>query len=417
MTPADDVVASHVLHERPARSPDYAAENRTLVELAEALADSPATLLDRVVEAVVDLTGADSAGVTILEASPGGASVLRWHASAGVMAGRTGIMPRTESPCGYVIDHDDVALFRDPARRFPELASIEPCIREALLVPFHGDGEPIGTLWAILHSDERGFDAEDARMLKCLSRFASAGLRLASSLDGAQRASDAKTRFLATISHELRTPLTGIIGYTDLLRSGTVGTVSERQAEMLDRIRLSSWHVVSIIDEILTIARVEAGREEVRSGSVDVAALVRDVVGMVTPQAEGRIHLEVRGDDVDAIVWSDAGKVRQVLVNLIGNAVKYTERGRVLVRLEREDRVVRVHVSDTGPGISPEQQDLIFEPFTQIDSSSTRTMSGAGLGLAISRRLARLLGGDVVVESTPGEGSTFTLVLPDTRTQ
>jgi signal transduction histidine kinase len=413
MTSVDDVVASHVLRERPARVPDYAAENRTLVELAEALADSPATLLDQVVAAVVDLTGAESAGVTLIEEAPGDGPVLRWHSTAGVMAGRSGTMPRSNSPCGYVIDQDDVALFRDPATRFPELAGIEPCIREALLVPLHRDGEPIGTVWAILHTDVRGFDGEDARMLKGLSRFASAGLRLASSLDGAQRASEAKSRFLATISHELRTPLTGIIGYTDLLRSGTVGTMTERQSEMLDRIRLSSWHVVSIIDEILTIARVEAGREEVRSGSVDVSVLVRDVVGMVAPQAEGRVELEVSGDDVDATVWSDEGKVRQVLVNLIGNAVKYTERGRVTVRLERERRTLRVHVRDTGPGISREQQELIFEPFTQIDSSSTRTMSGVGLGLAISRRLARLLGGDVVVESTPGEGSTFTLILPD----
>jgi PAS domain S-box-containing protein len=231
----------------------------------------------------------------------------------------------------------------------------------------------------------------------------------------AERASDAKSQFLATMSHELRTPLTGVIGYADLLESEVLGPVSPRQNEALARIRASSWHLVSIIDEILTLSRAEAGRVEKRVEEVDMAGIACEIVRMLEPEAaRAGLGLYLRnGGDEPAIVWTDAGKVRQILLNLVGNAVRYTRLGMVTLEVDRSiaERIA-VHVRDTGPGIAIEDQERIFESFTQLDSSLTRAAGGTGLGLAISRRLAQLLGGDIELRSTPGEGSTFTLSLP-----
>jgi PAS domain S-box-containing protein len=230
----------------------------------------------------------------------------------------------------------------------------------------------------------------------------------------AEEASRAKSRFLAVMSHELRTPLTGVVGFADLLETQVLGPVNTRQRESLARIKTSSWHLIGIIDEILTLSRAEAGNEQVRSVETDVTELTRDVVRIVEPQATERgLGFDCSGLDSAAIVSTDPGKVRQILINLVGNAVKYTRTGRVDIRLDRaEPGVLLVHVRDTGPGIATEDLERIFEPFTQLDSSHTRPGGGTGLGLAICRRLARMLGGDVTVVSTPGQGSTFTFRLP-----
>jgi PAS domain S-box-containing protein len=229
----------------------------------------------------------------------------------------------------------------------------------------------------------------------------------------AEKASLAKSQFLAVMSHELRTPLAGVIGFADLLENEVLGPVNAQQRESLARIKASSWHLVSIIDDILTISRAEAGKEEVEIESVDLSTLTREVARIVEPQAEST-GLELRIDDAGPLpLRTDPRKVRQILINLIGNAVKYGRKGTVAVTVGADAAdAVFVKVTDNGPGIRGEDLDRIFEPFTQVDSSHSRRGSGVGLGLAISRRLARLLGGDVLVISTPGQGSTFTLRLP-----
>ncbi|MBX6365407.1 MAG: GAF domain-containing protein, partial [Gemmatimonadetes bacterium] len=230
----------------------------------------------------------------------------------------------------------------------------------------------------------------------------------------AEQASLSKSQFLAVMSHELRTPLTAVIGYADLLASGASGELTERQALQVGRIRTSAWHLVSIIDEILTFARMEAGREQVRLERIDAAQLARAACELLEPQA--RAHgLELHTDLPAEPLWirSDPGKLRQILLNLLGNAVKFTDQGGVFFSIAREgDDVVAFTVRDTGPGIEPEQLERIFEPFTQADQSATRSKGGTGLGLTVSRRLAHLLGGDVTVDSTLEQGSTFTLRLP-----
>jgi signal transduction histidine kinase len=232
----------------------------------------------------------------------------------------------------------------------------------------------------------------------------------------AEEASLAKSRFLAVMSHELRTPLAGVIGFAELLHKEVLGPTNERQREALSRITMSTWHLVSIIDEILALARVEAGKEEVRIEETDLAAITQEVARIIEPQIDAsRLRLSLECCDSPAVMQTDPGKVRQILINLVGNAVKFTAQGEVKVRLDRSDpdRML-IHVHDTGPGIESADHDRIFEAFTQVDSSHSRDVAGTGLGLAICRRLARLLGGDVVLDSDPGEGSTFTLVLPGT---
>jgi two-component system, chemotaxis family, CheB/CheR fusion protein len=235
----------------------------------------------------------------------------------------------------------------------------------------------------------------------------------------AEQASTVKSQFLATMSHELRTPLTGVIGLADLLETGLLGPMNEKQRDALARMQRSSWHLVSIIEEILSFSRAEAGKEEVHFGETDLAQIAREVVGMLQPQADSKgLALEMEETDSPLVCETDHLKVRQILLNLTGNAIKFCADGRVVVQLERAgEEWLDLKVQDTGPGIRGEDQERIFEPFTQVDGSHSRSGSGTGLGLAISRRLARLLGGDVYVQSAPGEGSLFTLRIPLQREQ
>jgi signal transduction histidine kinase len=237
-----------------------------------------------------------------------------------------------------------------------------------------------------------------------------------SAREAAERSSTVKTQFLSVISHELRTPLTAVLGYADLLEAEVPGPMNQRQREYLSRIRASTAHLVMIIDEILSFARAEAGREEVRLGKEDVAAVVRGVVGMLAGEARTRsLELTLDGAQHPVVAFTDGGKVNQILINLVGNALKYTEQGSVHVQLKASPGEVEISVSDTGPGVPADRLEEIFEPFVQLDQSNTRTRGGTGLGLAICRRLARLLGGEVSVVSQPGEGSTFTCRLPRGR--
>jgi PAS domain S-box-containing protein len=231
--------------------------------------------------------------------------------------------------------------------------------------------------------------------------------------DEAEAASRAKSQFLAVMSHELRTPLTAIIGYTDLLQTEVLGPLLEPQKKPLTRIRYSAWHLVEIIEEILTFSRVEAGSEPLHFQETDAVDLVRDVLSLMETEATLR-GLRLAGDlGRPVVIATDPRKLRQIVLNLVGNAVKFTDQGEVRVSLEQSDGSwVTIRVRDTGPGIPPDQIERIFEPFTQVDQAHTREKGGTGLGLAVSRHLARLLGGDVQVHSAPGNGSTFSVTLP-----
>lgn len=239
------------------------------------------------------------------------------------------------------------------------------------------------------------------------------GEELRRAKDAAEAASHAKSQFLAVMSHELRTPLTGIIGYADLLASEIDGPLSATQVVQAKRIKSGAWHLVSIIDEILTFSRTEAGRETVVRELVDLAQIVRDSAALLQPEATARgIEFSVRAEPSIPLM-TDPGKVRQIMLNLAGNALKFTDHGSVEIAVERTTGEVVVQVRDSGRGIPAAKLEEIFEPFSQVEQNHTRTVGGTGLGLTVSRRLARLLGGDLnVVDSRVDAGSTFVFRLP-----
>lgn len=232
----------------------------------------------------------------------------------------------------------------------------------------------------------------------------------------AREASDAKSHFISVISHEFRTPLTAIIGYTDLLSTGVSGPLLPTQERQLDRIRTSAWHLTQMVDEILTFSRLEAGREAVTFAAADVVTLARDTVSLVSPGAAAKgVGLACELPDTAVLIRTDSGKLRQVLLNLLGNAVKFTEKGGIMLRVIPVDNGVEFTVTDTGIGIAADDLEHIFDRFWQARQGTAHTVSGTGLGLTVSRRLVELLGGTLEVESDVGAGSTFSFRLPAAR--
>jgi PAS domain S-box-containing protein len=236
----------------------------------------------------------------------------------------------------------------------------------------------------------------------------------------ADEANRAKGQFLAAMSHELRTPLNAIGGYADLLLMGLSGTVNDKQVQQLQRIKRSQGHLLGIINDILNFSRIEAGQLTYDIGPVVVREVVESVAEMVAPQVAARgLHLDTEKCPADIMALGDRPKLEQIVLNLVSNAVKFTESGgRIALSCERvADGRVALVVHDTGMGISPEKLEVIFEPFVQVGRTLTNTGEGAGLGLAISRDLARAMGGDVTVTSIVGGGSEFKLIMPAGPTQ
>jgi PAS domain S-box-containing protein len=227
-------------------------------------------------------------------------------------------------------------------------------------------------------------------------------------------ASQAKSEFLASMSHELRTPLNAIGGYAELLALGIRGSLNADQAQDIARIRRSQQHLLTLINDVLNFAKVDAGQTEYRLTAVPVDEALRDTESMIAPQilAKG-LHYSFKGAGKAASVLADPEKLQQIVLNLLGNAVKFTDSGgSITLSTEPVGNCIAIRVADTGPGISPEKLDRIFDPFVQAERRLNQPVQGVGLGLAISQDLAHGMGGSVSVESEVGKGSTFTLELP-----
>jgi signal transduction histidine kinase len=287
-------------------------------------------------------------------------------------------------------------------------------IRSALVVPMIARGRTLGALTLISTDKGRRYGEMDQALATELATRAAIAIDNAQLYRSALAASDAKSAFLATMSHELRTPLNAIIGYQSLLAEGIDGALNKSQLAHLVRIRASADHLLGLIDEVLTFSRVDGDKEVVRRDEVQLSPIVAEALTMVTPLAESK-GLRLRNEATDARLLTDAGKVRQIILNLLSNAIKFSDDGEIVIRSRLNGDSVTVSIADPGIGISAENLEKVFDPFWQVEQRSTRRIGGTGLGLSVSRSLARLLGGEVSVESVLDKGSTFTLTLPTRR--
>ena len=302
--------------------------------------------------------------------------------------------------------------YRDSGRPLMRVAP-DLALGPMLLAPLRAHGETLGVIAIARGVGDIPFRPSEIARLTVLADHAALAVHKSLLLLQAQSADKAKGRFLATMSHELRTPLTALAGYNELLIDQVIGPVSDSQLDILERMRSVTTHLSAMIEEILSFSSLEEGREIVRPTEFLAEDLVRAAVAVVQPLADQKkLAVTVSLPQASVRMTSDIDKVRQILVNLLGNAVKFTERGGVSVRLEVRANSVWIDVEDSGMGIPADDLMRLFRPFAQVDSGLTRRHGGTGLGLYISRRLGTLLGGRVEVVSVPGKGSTFSVVLP-----
>jgi signal transduction histidine kinase len=230
-----------------------------------------------------------------------------------------------------------------------------------------------------------------------------------------KEANEAKQQFLAAMSHELRTPLNAVIGYADLLSLGIRGPITEEQRTDIERIRSASSFLLTLINDILNFSKVEAGQIDLRPTAVAVEQVLRSAREIIEPHVERQgLHLDVAPVDPTLTVFADPERLQQIVLNVLINAVKFTPAGGTIrLSADATDERVRFHVADTGRGIAEDQLERIFEPFVQLDrAAGPESQKGLGLGLAISRELARRMSGDILAESQLGAGSRFTVILP-----
>jgi signal transduction histidine kinase len=426
------------------------ARNRELERLrhlaAKLLGGSDMTELVREVATVAaDLLQAESAGVTLVVEE---GRFLRVAAAVGALQQTEGqLVPVDASLIGWVVTHDAPMLSDDMASdprsyRIPEL----DVLRTMAIVPLRSAGVVIGTVSAYNRRDGRPFTDADLQLLQTLGDQVVVGLDRASVLEESrrneralaaknaelQRATRLKSEFLANMSHELRTPLNAIIGFSDLILTGEVGAVEPQPREFLEAVLRNGRHLLSVINSILDLSKIEAGRMTLELARTDlreaITGAVADTASLRSSKGQA-CHLDLA---TPLEVVADGVRVRQVLFNLLSNASKFTpERGSITLRaLSTQaplpvpaDRagdeprmatrdVVWVAVSDTGVGIRAEDMSKLFLEFSQVDSSSSRQAQGTGLGLALCRKFVEMHGGTIGADSVPGRGTTFWFILP-----
>ncbi len=292
-------------------------------------------------------------------------------------------------------------------------------LHSAMCVPLIARERRLGVITVFSTDSARSFTATDLDVSVELAHRAAVAMdhamlfdEMRRARDDAQEANAAKAKFLAVMSHELRTPLAAILGYTELVADEIVGPLNHTQRDQLERIKASGTHLLMLIEEILSFARIDAGHESLRIEEADLRDVIQEVVDVVQPLVQKkRLACSVHVPDEPIAIITDAGKVRQILLNLLGNAIKFTESGGIAISVVVESSRVLLSVEDTGVGIPAQHLEHVFDSFWQVEHVTTRRKGGTGLGLSVARQLARLLDGDIFVESELGRGSRFVLDL------
>ncbi|MGH7501042.1 MAG: ATP-binding protein [Longimicrobiales bacterium] len=320
-----------------------------------------------------------------------------------ILTGQPVFIARIDARLQRSIAHDEEQLDAMRALAF----------NSAIIVPLRGVGKVLGAMGFFRDGGSRRFDQRDTLFADELGTRASVAIQQSRLFEEARGANKAKSDFLAVMSHELRTPLTTVTGYTDLMLAGVPEPLPEKAEAYVRRIRVAAGHLLGLIEQILVYTRLDIGREQPHPERLHVIEIVREAASLIEPvSAERGIRFRVEPVDPSLVLETDPTMIRQILLNLLSNAVKFTDRGEVSLSARRDGNDIVFAVHDTGIGIAAEHVEHIFDPFWQVDQSATRRAGGTGLGLSVTRRLARFLGGEVMVESQVGRGSTFIARLP-----
>jgi len=402
------------------------AAEREEAEVAHALAragqaliaaiNSP-EILDRLCGLTAELLVCDWAHTLLWETEADAFVAVAATGSLRSSAPHTAHVPRALlAPLLERLERDEVAVLdADACATLPAmlLPGDQPC-RAAIYFAIRRGGVCVGVLMAGYRTHAVPFTPAQVRVARGIAHLAAVALEHARLLDELARANRLKSEFVATMSHELRTPLNIILGYTDLLRERSFGTLSTDQGEILARIARSGGELLELINATLDLSRLESGRLPIDLAPVQLTDLLRQIDLETRELLRDKATVALDWDVAAAppVLHTDSAKLKVVLKNLINNAVKFTERGRVAVAAAQHTEGVEFCVADTGIGISREALPIIFDAFRQADSSMTRRFGGVGLGLHVVQRLVTLLGGRISVASTPGVGSTFRVWLP-----
>jgi signal transduction histidine kinase len=385
------------------------------------------TVLDTLVESAARLCGADKAQIlrpTGQDGSYYSAASYR-HTSEfdelvkiqTYVAGRGSVVGRVLLECKSVQIPDVLA---DPEYRFRELARIGN-YRTILGVPLLREGLPIGLI-SLQRPTVQPFTDKQIELAETFADqavIAIENVRLFHEIQEKSHqlaeASQHKSQFLANMSHELRTPLNAILGYTELILDSVYGEMPEKARSVLDRVQRNGRHLLGLINDVLDLSKIEAGQLTLSLSDYSLKNVIQTVFSAVEPLAnQKQIALKIEVTPQLPQGRGDEQRLTQVLLNLVGNAIKFTDRGEVSIKGTSANGSFTVAVRDTGPGISAVDQAKLFQEFQQADNSITRKKGGTGLGLAISKRIIEMLGGRIWVESSPGNGSTFAFTLPVT---
>lgn len=420
----EDVLVTHELKRRPARK-NFAVENRALATLARALAEAPEKLQATLVELVLELCHGDSAGISLLEAGP--PAVFRWTAVAGRVAGHLGeTVPLRGSPCGIVIERNELVLFRDGARYFPPLRGARPAVHECLLAPFAVDGKPGGTVWAVKHRRDGRFNAEDARLLRSVSGFAGAASRSAQARRRADYARDTTSALYSRllqvsklamigeiasgVANELSQPLTAIEHYAQACgrrlrrEHGELASLSAAMEEISAQAQRAS-------ETIEGLRRLVAARP-IEASECDLNETVEETLEMIRVDARTRaVRIELRLADRLPRIRIERTQIQHVVLNLLRNSLDALEsnprdRREVVLETQGHRESVELIVSDNGPGLPEDVRARMFSPLYSTKAA------GTGLGLPISHSIVRAHGGGLDWQQSVTGGACFRIRFP-----
>ncbi|MGQ0712524.1 MAG: sensor histidine kinase [Gemmatimonadaceae bacterium] len=388
-------------------------ENAAMREVANALAREAD--LDPLLRVICEQAEAqcDASGATVVRLQDDGAHIVSATGSLEAMRGTrfslSGSLTERALEARCPVRADDYGLEHPIFRRTADKFDVGP----ALFAPLVAHDHMLGAMTVARRRGAAAFSEHEERRIAAIADYAALALWKAHLTDEARVANKVKGEFIATMSHELRTPLTALLGYEELFAEHIFGPLTDQQEAAVDRMRASTQHLQSIIDEVLTFSRLEAGEERTHLREIPLRELFNGVTAVLEPLAHPkRIALALDVPDEPRTLRTDPDMVRRILINLGGNAVKFTEHGTVKISAARDGEWMAFEVTDTGIGIAQEDIARLFQPFTQLESGFTRRFGGTGLGLFVSRRLAELLQGDIAVSSVAGQGSTFTLRIP-----